>query len=167
MATHSSGWPAGISWPDPRCWVNAIKVRICHVVCVMLTAQPPLCVLLFCFNSATEGKSYSSLWVCQDSGKPYMPPCLSQRAVFSGRCWAPSGPAWQIGCCSNPRDQKGEGETNLLTLCRRDAIMSWSDGTVRGEQKGKGNYWQCHIKVSGWNKPYKRITHLMAFSLFP
>ena len=35
---------------------------------------------------------------------------------------------------------KGEGETNLLTSCGRDAIMSSSDGPVRVEQKGIGNY---------------------------
>lgn len=161
MATDSSGWP------DPCRWANAIKVRICRVVFVMSTAQPPLCVLLSCFNTATEGKSYSSLWVCQNLDEPYTPPCLSWHLGFSGRCWAPSGPPLQNGFCSKPGEQKGEGETNLLTFFGRDAIMSWSDGPVRVEQKRKGNYWQLHIKVGVWNKPYKRITHSKAFFLFP
>lgn len=54
---------------------------------------------------------------CQDLDEPYMPPCFSRHSVFLGRCWAPPGPALQNGCCSNPGEQKWEGETDLLTLC--------------------------------------------------
>lgn len=85
--------------------------------------------------------------------------------VFSGKCWAPLGPTLQHRCCSNPGEQKGEGKTNRLTLCGRNVIIPWSDGTVRVEQKGKGNLWY-HIKVSMWNKPYERTTHSKAFFSF-
>lgn len=113
MATDSSSWSSGISWPDPCRSANAIKVRVCHVVFVELTAPSLLCILLFCFSS-------------------HVPLCFSWHLVFSRRCWAPSGPALQNECCSHPGEHKGE--RNLLTLCRGDAIMAQSDGTVRVEK---------------------------------